>query len=105
MKRISIEELKQNLKDKKIRLHLDTKATVSYGDPIITPIHCYMQFDTVIVNEMFPPNIKFNSVGGTIKLSRIRKILRDENADVTIYVIWCGGSEENPTHLALIEVL
>lgn len=105
VKRINIEELKEELKDKKIRLHLGTKESILYGDPVTTPIHYKMQFDNILVKETFPPTILLKCDSGTVEISRIKEIYRDCGELTKTYLIWCGNKEKELQSLVVLEVL
>ena len=86
VEKISIETLKEELKDKRMRLTLESDNI----NNVMSPIKCKIEFENISVNIIHPASIYLYGEGRDVKLSQINCIHKENRYGVTVYILNCG---------------
>lgn len=86
VEKISIETLREELKDRKVRLTLESESL----NNVMSPIKCKIEFENINVNIIHPASIHLYGEGRDVKLSQINCIHKENRYGVTVYILNCG---------------
>lgn len=90
VEKISIEALKEELKDKKVYLTLSSNSF----NNVMSPIKCKIEFENIRVNIIHPASIHLFGEGRSVRISQINYIHKENRYGVTTYILNCGKFEQ-----------
>ena len=97
VEKISIETLRDELKDKKVQLTLDSESI----NNILSPMDCVLCFDGLNINIIHPASMCLYSDKSCVKLSQINYIYKQNNDGIISYVLNCGNFAQMNTDFIL----
>lgn len=86
VEKISIETFRDEIKDKRVRLTLDSDNI----NNTMSPIKCDLNFESINVNVIHPASVHLFGESGRIRLSQINCIHKEIKYETTLYILNCG---------------